>query len=208
MTDRTPNERRVPHQLRPTATGRWLRKTAAALVERVHRHGMTLSPEAAETIVAERHSAAAAALGISERTARPLLDEAALDDLAAHLVASFADEAPGADLFSLPRTASISIASFGRLIAGLGESIQFFELHLRTTGAERAARICEAGQLLAVAGLIQSDHTSGPVAAPPALLSRIGRFLATVADLTDNADLSAALRRDAMRARSAAAGSA
>ncbi|OBB17036.1 hypothetical protein A5761_11325 [Mycolicibacterium setense] len=170
---------------------------------------MTLSQEAAETIVAERHSSAAGVLGIGERTARPLLDEAALDDLAEHLVASFADEAPGADLFSLPRSASISIAAFGRLIAGLGESIQFFELHPASTDAERASRmILEAGQLLAVAGLVQSDHTSGPVSAPPALLSRIGRFLATVAELTDNPDLSAALRRDAMRARSAATGSA
>ena len=69
--------------------------------------------------------------------------------------------------------------------------------------ADRRARIHETAQLLLLAGLIQSDHDHGPIAAPPAMFSRIARTLTTVAELTDNAGLAQALRRDAMRARSA-----
>jgi hypothetical protein len=66
---------------------------------------MTLTIEAAETFLAERHNTAAAQIGVSDRTARPYLDEAALDALADRLVATFAAEEPGRDLFDLPRTA-------------------------------------------------------------------------------------------------------
>jgi hypothetical protein len=51
---------------------------------------MTLTVDAAETFLAQRHSTAAQQLGISEQRARPYLDEAALDALADRLVATFA----------------------------------------------------------------------------------------------------------------------
>ncbi|GAC50915.1 hypothetical protein GOACH_33_00360 [Gordonia aichiensis NBRC 108223] len=52
-----------------------------------------------------------------------------------------------------------------------------------------------------VAGLIRTDTSgSGPVPAPPALLTRIARILTTAAEHTSNTDLAATLRRDVMRA--------
>lgn len=184
---------------------RWLRKAAEDLVMRVEERGMTLTVAAAEVIVAERRQFVAAQAGMTERTAQSYFDKDALDELADSLVSSFANEAPGGDLFTLARTAYISVASFGRLIAGLAEAIQFFGSHAPIDDADRQWRIREAAQLLAVAGIIQADHTAGPISTPPALLSRIARTLTTVADLTDNPELARALRRDAARARDGSA---
>lgn len=188
--------RPVPH---------WLHECAAELVTRVGEQGMTLTVDAAETFLAERHSIAAKQLGITEHSARPYLDDTALDALADRLVATFAIEEPGGDLFTLPRTAHISVASFGLLIAGLAETLLFFVAGAAIDEDDDRARLHETTQLLSLAGLIQSAHTDGPIAAPPAMFSRIARTLTTAANLTDNADLAVALRRDAMRARTAVA---
>lgn len=67
---------------------------------------MTLTVDAAETFLAERHYTVAKQLGITEQTAQPYLDEEALDALADRLVATFAIEEPGADLFAFPRQGS------------------------------------------------------------------------------------------------------
>ena len=160
---------------------------------------MILPVETAEAFLAERHHTAAKELGLSERSARPFLDDETLDELADHLVGRFADEEPGTNLFTLPRTAHMSVASFGRLIAGLAETIQFLGTHRAIDDADRRARIHETAQLLSLAGLLQADHTAGPIAAPPAMFSRIARTLTTTADMTDNDELATALRRDAMR---------
>lgn len=198
MNERPPRQsaRPIPH---------WLHGCAADLVTRVRERGMTLTLDAAETFLVARHSIAAKQLGISEDSARPYLDDAALDALADRLVAAFATEEPGGDLFTLPRTAHISVASFGLLIAGLAETLLFFVASPSMDEADRRARIHEAIQLLSLVGLIQSAHTDGAIAAPPAMFSRIARTLTTAADLTDNANLAVALRRDAMRARTAVA---
>ncbi|WP_236734839.1 hypothetical protein [Mycolicibacterium peregrinum] len=166
------------------------------------KRGMTLTVEVAESFLTEQNRSASPKLGIDERNSRQYLDDDTLDELADELVSTFADEAPGSNLFDLPRTAHVSVANLGRLIAGLAEAIQFFGTFQEIDAADRRARIHEIAQLLSVAGLVQSDHTIGPVAAPSAMFARIARTLTTVADLTDNHDLAAALRRDAMRARS------
>ena len=83
---------------------------------------------------------------MSPRAARQFLDDAALDELAERLVADFADESPGGDLFSLPRTATITVTSFGRLVAALAETIQFYEQYAAIDAADRSARIHENAQ--------------------------------------------------------------
>ena len=83
----------------------WLNEYATKLVERIGARGMTLSHEAAKALLIERHRTASQQLGISERSAQEYLDDATLDALAEDLVATFADEEPGGDLFALPRTA-------------------------------------------------------------------------------------------------------
>lgn len=183
---------------------RWLHECATDLVARVRERGMTLTVDAAETLLAQRHYTVAKQLGIAEQSVRPHLDGQALDALADRLVATFATEAPGADLFTLQRSASISVASFGRLIAGLAETLLFYDSYPAIDDADRGARTHETVQLVSLVGLIQSEHTSGSIAAPPALFSRIARTLTTAADLTSNSALADALRRDAMCATLAA----
>lgn len=185
-------------------TQAWLAERAAVLVARINDRGMVLSHDAAATLLAERHATVARQLGVSERSAAPLLDDAALDGLADEIVASFTDEEPGENLFDLARTAHISVSVFGRLISGLAETLLFYQSTPATSAAERAARQRETAQLLSIAGMIQAEHTQGPLAAPPALFARIARTLTTAADLTDNDALTQALRRDATRARTAA----
>ena len=97
----------------------WLRDCAIGLSKRVEDRGLSLSVDAAESFLAERHITAAEHLDMSPRAARQFLNDAALNELADRLVADFADEAPGGDLFSLPRTATITVTSFGRLVAAL-----------------------------------------------------------------------------------------
>jgi hypothetical protein len=204
MTDYSPGGSDDPTDIGRYRADRWLRESAADLVARVRERGMTLTVDAAETFLAERHSTAAEQLGIKELSARPYLDEAALDALADRLVETFAAEEPGGNLFTLPRGAQISVATFGRLIAGLAETLLFFESYPAIDEADRRARLHETAQLLSLAGLIQSDHAGGAIAAPPAMFSRIARTLSTVAELTDDTGLAHALGRDAMYARAAA----
>jgi hypothetical protein len=152
MTDRPPTSIGKP-------TTRWLHESAAALAKRVKERGMILTFETAEAFLAERHHTAAKELGVSERSARQFLDDDTLDELADHLVGTFADEEPGSNLFALPRTAHMTAASFGRLIAGLAETIQFLGTCRTITDSDRRARIHETAQLLSLAGLLQADHT-------------------------------------------------
>lgn len=185
-------------------TQAWLAERAAVLVARINDRGMVLSHDAAATLLAERHATVARQLGVSERSAAPLLDDAAVEGLADEIVASFTDEEPGENLFDLARTAHISVSVFGRLISGLAETLLFYQSATATNAAERAARQRETAQLLSIAGMVQAEHTQGPIAAPPALFARIARTLTTAADLTDNDALTQALHRDATRARTAA----
>lgn len=182
----------------------WLREAAIGLAARVHAQGMTISVDAAETLLVDRHISAATQLGVTERSARQFLDDATLDDLAQRLVADFANEAPGADMFTLPRTATITTPSYGRLIAGLAESIQFYEDYAAIDDDDRRGRIHELAQMLSLAGLLQSESEGGLVSAPPALFLRVARALQTVADLALDTGLAEALADDSARARAAA----
>lgn len=188
-------------------TRTWLRECAIGLSERVGARGMSLSVDAAETLLADRHATVTAQLGVSEaNSAMRLLDDTMLDELADHLVADFADESPGADIFTLPRTASITVPSFGRLIAALSESILFYQQYAAIDDTDRRARLHETTQLLSLAGLLQSEVEvdATTITAPPALFHRIARTLDTVAALTNNTHLADAIGDDCARARAAA----
>lgn len=187
-------------------TRTWLRECAIGLSERVGARGMTLSVDAAETVLVDRHATVTAQLGVSETSATRLLNDTTLDELADQLVEDFADESPGADIFTLPRTASITTLSFGRLIAALAESILFYQQYAAIDDTDRRAWLHEATQLLSLAGLLQSEVEvdATTIAAPPALFHRIARTLDTVAALTDNTHLADAIGDDCARARAAA----
>lgn len=186
------------------AAGRRLRHAAVQLTARVNELGMLLTTEAAEGFLHKHYSRRAAQLGIAGPPGPGDYDEVVLDSLAAQLVASFADEQPGGDLFTLPRSAHISVDAFGRLIAGLAESLLFYFTFDDISATARRERQREIGELLSVGGLMQAEHAGGEISAPPAWFLRTARTLTTVSDLTDNRDLADTLCGDALRARAAA----
>lgn len=84
---------------------------------------MTLTVTAAEAIVADRITAVATTLRISERSARAYIDLAVLAEA---LVDSFAAEEPGAEVLKLPRDAGLRVSGIGRLVAALAQCSHFF----------------------------------------------------------------------------------
>jgi hypothetical protein len=195
----------MPDIQKPPGRGRspqWLRTLAAGLVAKLETRGMTLTLAAAEDVLADRVRAVAATLRITERTARTYVDEDALEGLADTLVESFTAEAPGADLLKLPRDAGLRLSGIGRLVAALAQCAHFFASYVDVDEELGRSRATETVELISTLGLIQASHQTGDVVfAPRALFVRISRILDGVADLTAAADLSRALREDALIAR-------
>jgi len=163
---------------------------------------MTLTVTAAEAIVADRITAVATTLRISERSARAYID---LDVLAEALVDSFAAEEPGAELLKLPHDAGLRVSGIGRLVAALAQCSHFFARYAEVDEALSRSRGTEIAELISTLGLIQASHEIGDVVfAPRALFVRISRMLENVAELTADADLSRVLREDALLAKAGA----
>ncbi|WP_293003310.1 hypothetical protein [Mycobacterium sp.] len=198
MTDETPTD------LTSFAEARWVARAGQHLAARVSAAGMTVTPEAAQTLVRQHRTTLAHQLGISEQAAQSYLEDDALNLSADRLVSTFDDEQPGADLFALDRSAAVGVDIFGRLIAGLAECLLHYTNASSLTDNERRDRMLEITQLLSVTGQIQAAQTDAEIACPPALLHRVARILTSVSELTDNDELSLALQRDATSARDSA----
>lgn len=168
----------------------------------VNDRGMTMTDQAAQQLLTERVQAVAELMRVGVRQAQTYLTDEALAGVVDGMVETLADEAPGADLATEPRTTTITVGTLGRLIAGLAEVALLYSDPVTGLPAnDRTRRLDEVLTLLSVTGIIQSDTPgSAPVPVPPALLARIARILTTAAEHTDNTDLAATLRRDAMRA--------
>ncbi|PKZ64141.1 hypothetical protein CYJ73_18640 [Gordonia terrae] len=168
----------------------------------VNDRGMTMTDQAAQQLLTERVQAVAERMRVGVRQAQTYLTDEALTGVADSMVETLADEAPGADLATEPRTTTLTVGTLGRLIAGLAEvALLYTDPTTTLPPNDHTRRTHEVLTLLSVTGLIQADTPgSGPVAVPPALLTRIARILTTAAEHTDNTDLAATLRRDAMRA--------
>jgi len=183
----------------------WLRALAAGLIESLASRSLELPVAAAEAIVADRVSAIAATLQISDRAAGSYVDQQALDELADRLAARIADEEPGIDLLAAVCDAALKISWAGQLIAALTQCANFFVGY--ATVNEELSRYRGSGisDLIFVLGMAQSEHASGGfVFVPRALLFRIARVLESTADLTAKSELRQALQRDAILARTAA----
>lgn len=189
-----------PSSTRPSRA--WLEERAERLIEMVNDRGLTMTDQAAQQLLTERVQVVAERMRVGVRQAQTYLTDEALAGVVDRMVETLADEAPGADLCAEPRTATLSGSTLGRLIAGLAEvALIYTDPTTSLSADDRTRRTHEVLTLLSVTGLIQADTSgSGPVPAPPALLTRIARILTTAAEHTDNTDLAATLRRDAMRA--------
>ncbi|WP_344036647.1 hypothetical protein, partial [Mycolicibacterium alvei] len=180
----------------------WLKKLATGLVEKVEARGMTLTIEGAEVVVAERVRAVAATMKITERSARAYFDHDGLAALADGLVETFADEEPGTDLLTLPRTGALPVSGIGRLVAALAQCHLFFETYQAVDADLSRSRSHEVTELISMVGLVQADHQTGDnVWVPRALFVRIARMLEVVAELTPDSRLRTALRGDAIIAK-------
>jgi hypothetical protein len=151
---------------------------------------MDASRASAGELIQGRVTQVAGQMGITPATARRYLTDEAVRDLARTLVATVADEAPGADVLASPRTAAVPVPVLGRCIAGLAEAIvlrlaERADLdHIRTTTAQLAQALSVLGQLIADQDTANSTVTgiTGPVVlVPPALLNRAARYLEAAA---------------------------
>jgi hypothetical protein len=100
------------------------------------------------------------------------------------------------------RSAGLRLSGIGRLVAALAQCAHFFASYVDVDEELSRSRATETVELISTLGLIQASHQTGDVVfAPRALFVRISRILDGVADLTAAADLSRALREDALIAR-------
>lgn len=181
----------------------FLHDRAVALVGLLHERGLTMSLEACKVLIAERVEFVGQQLGVKEGTARSYVTDEALGQLADLLVDELIEECPGADLHQLPRTASMPYAVVGRTVSALAEVLLLYGAYGPLDEiAEAPAE--EVTTLVSMLGFFISENasTTAAVSVPPAFLYRANRILHTAADHPDaTEDLSAALRRDAIRLR-------
>lgn len=203
----------------------WIDAHAALLIEALRASGVSVSGKDAADLIATRVAAVARDMNISETAARRYVDDNAIKNLADVMLSTLADELPGVDVFSLPRTADVPFETLGRCVAALAEAIQIDLLHEDSVhGAETAIPLVQAVSTLGLL-LAEGETTrartgrSDGIAAPPALLARVARYLGDAADRVtsgatlpagvppDNGDsLAAMFRRDTIRLRTILAG--
>jgi hypothetical protein len=189
--------------------GTWLDRRADALVAELGNLGLTMTHEAAAELVRERVRFVASQAGFSESAARRYLTEDAVRSLARVIALDLADERPGSDVHSQPRTIPVAVAVLGRTVAGLSYAARANIEGNNPTQAEQALHcIAAIGVLLAVSEGNHSTPTS--TTAPEALLARARRILdSAVAGMNDGrlslqgepAELVTAIARDAAAVR-------
>src|SRR5919106_2979394 len=212
----TPPALRWRVEWKPSSVPRrtWLDDKADVLLGELSASGMHLDRRHAAELITERVRAVAAAMSVTEPTARRYLDDETLRDMARRMLFEFVDEQPGADLMQVPRTVPMSLILVGTTIAALAEAMQ---IRAANEPADRLRHVVATyGQTLSGLGQITAQGASGQVSHsqeimfPPALLRRAARYISNAADLAANGGglpggvpesarhaLAAALRRDA-----------
>ena len=159
----------------------WARTTASALGEELARIGLTVPTDRLEDLLTDRVAAVAEQMRITERTARRYFDHDTLRTLARELALSIKDEAPGADLLTLPRTIAMPLPTLGATIAALIEVAAL-------AGAGEGGDPHEptpAMALISTLGVLTRDHDGDlpTVRVPEPLLMRAARLIENTADL-------------------------
>ncbi|MGW5152923.1 hypothetical protein [Rhodococcus koreensis] len=153
--------------------------TASTLGEELARIGLTVPTDRLEALLTDRVAAVAEQMHITERTARQYFDHDTLRTLARELALSIKDEAPGADLLTLPRTIPMPLPTLGATIAALVEAAA---LARANTGEGEPAT---AMALISTLGVLTRDHDGDlpTVRVPAPLLIRAARLIENTADL-------------------------
>ena len=157
----------------------WVSTTASALGEELARIGLTVPTDRLEALLTDRVAAVAEQMGITERTARRYFDHDTLRTLARELALSIKDEAPGADLLTLPRTITMPLPTLGSTIAAL---VEVAALTGTDTGPDTPAT---SMALISTLGVLTRDHDGDlpTVRVPEPLLMRAARLIENTADL-------------------------
>ena len=169
----------------------WRDQRIDDLLAAVSDLGMTMSRSAAGDLLDERVQFVANQMRITPSTARRYLTEEALARMAREIVFGFADETPGADLMSAPRTSAIPVRFVGRVFAGLGEVARILLVerddleHTRDRVAQVAHAQSHLGLLLTDQVATTDFYDEPSVKMPPALMLRLARILETAADLVE-----------------------
>lgn len=185
---------------------RFLEDRAQILIALLAERGLTMSTDACKILISTRITSLSQQLGMSEASARKYFSDEALSQMADSLADEIADECPGTELHTLPRTASLPFAVAGRTVSAMSEALLLFETHGGIDEfAEPPTR--ELIYLLSILGSFISENskTAAAVRVPPAFLYRAARNIDNAAAHPDAIDdLRAAFHRDAIRLRAAA----
>ena len=157
----------------------WLSMTAAALGGELARIGLTVPTDQLEDLLTDRVAAVAEQMHITERTARQYFDHDTLHALAREMALSIKEEAPGADLLTLPRTIAMPLITLGATIAALVEATAL-------AGADKDPdQPAQAMALISTLGVLTRDHDGDhpTVWVPEPLLMRAARLIENTADL-------------------------
>ncbi|MFE5707331.1 hypothetical protein [Rhodococcus koreensis] len=153
--------------------------TAATLGGELARIGLTVPTEQLEGLLTDRVAAVAEQMHITERTARQYFDHDTLRTLARELALSIKEEAPGADLLTLPRTIAMPLPTLGATIAALVEATAL-------AGADKDPdQPAQAMALISTLGVLTRDHDGDlpTVWVPEPLLMRAARLIENTAAL-------------------------
>lgn len=152
---------------------------------------MSMSRAAAGELLDERVKFVAAQARVSESTARGYLSDEAVQGLAQSIAFSFAEETPGADLFSAPRDSRIPVRLVGRVSAGLAEAVRLRLVERDNLEHTREA-VTQLAHGIGVLNLIVADQVAEElegepwVRVPAGLLHRLARYLEAAASLADD----------------------
>lgn len=169
----------------------WREERVDALLHAVSELGMSMSRAAAGELLDERVKFVAAQARVSESTARGYLSDEAVQGLAQSIAFSFAEEMPGADLFSAPRDSRIPVRLIGRVSAGLAEAVRLRLVERDDLEHTREA-VTQLAHGIGVLNLIVADQVAEElegepwVRAPAGLLHRLARYLEAAASLADD----------------------
>lgn len=166
----------------------WREDRVDALLHAVSELGMSMSRAAAGELLDERVKFVAAQARVSESTARWYLSDEAVQGLAQSIAFSFAEEMPGADLFSAPRDSRIPVRLIGRVSAGLAEAVRLRLVERDDLEHTREA-VTQLAHGIGVLNLIVADQVAEElegepwIRAPAGLLHRLARYLEAAASL-------------------------
>lgn len=160
----------------------WVDQQAAVLRAELSSLGLTMSEDDARAVIRERREHVARQMRITPRSAQHYIDDDATRTLAHELAFTLADEQPGADLMTAPRTSQLSLQQVARLTTALAEAVQSW---LRSSSD--TTQVLDMLSCLSLLGIFTSErvtvdlgtHQDGRpiVTVPPALLTRVARSL-------------------------------